>query len=69
LLAAAALCASLAPIEPQAESRASLVAFADAFDQAQLSKDAATLDQMVSDDLIFIDASGARKDKKAFIAG
>lgn len=24
---------------------------------------------MVSDDLIFIDGSGARKDKKAFIAG
>lgn len=69
LLAAATLAASLATSEPRADSRASVVAFSDAFDRAQLGKDAAALDRMVSDDLIFIDGSGARKDKKAFIAG
>jgi ketosteroid isomerase-like protein len=69
LLAAAALTASLAPADRKAEAPASVVAFADAFDRAQLAKDADALDRMVSDDLIFIDGSGARKDKTAFIAG
>lgn len=45
------------------------LAVADAFDQAQLTKDAATLDRMVADDLIFIEASGKRSGKPAFIAG
>ena len=69
LLVAAALAASPAAGDPRSESRASLVAFADAFDRAQTGKDGAALDRMVSDDLIFIDGSGARRDKKAFIAG
>ena len=68
-LATAALAASVAASEPGAESRASLTAFADAFDRAQIGKDAASLDRMVSNDLIFIDGSGVRRDKKAFIEG
>lgn len=48
---------------------ATLVAFADAFDKAQLAKDGAALAGMVADDLVFIDGSGARLDKKAFIEG
>jgi ketosteroid isomerase-like protein len=67
--AAAALALAPQPSPQHLESRASLVAFADAFDQAQINKDAAALKRMISDDLIFIDGSGARKDKKAFIAG
>jgi ketosteroid isomerase-like protein len=69
LLAAAALSASLAPAATEAQAPAAVVAFADAFDRAQLAKDGAALERMVSDGLIFIDGSGARKDKKAFIAG
>jgi ketosteroid isomerase-like protein len=53
----------------RSESCASLIAFADAFDRAQLSKDAAALDRMTSDNLIFIDSAGMRRDKAAFIAG
>jgi ketosteroid isomerase-like protein len=71
LAAAAALSASPAPAPaaPQAGAPAGIVAFADSFDRAQLAKDGAALGRMVSDDLVFIDGSGARKDKKAFIAG
>lgn len=69
LLLAAALSASLAAAAPQGRTPAAIVEFADSFDRAQLSKDGAALDRMVSDDLVFIDGSGARKDKKAFIAG
>ena len=65
LAAAFALSAPLA----QAEAPAAIVGFADAFDRAQLAKDSAALDRMVADDLVFIDGSGSRKDKKAFIAG
>jgi ketosteroid isomerase-like protein len=67
--AAAALSAPLAVAATQAEATAAIVAFADAFDRAQLARDAAALDRMVSDDLVFIDGSGARQGKKAFIAG
>lgn len=77
LLAAALLSASPEPAgpraeaaaAPQAEAPAAIVAFADAFDRAQLAKDGAALERMVADDLVFIDGSGARRDKKAFIAG
>ena len=69
LLVAAALSASLAPAHAEAQAPAAVVAFADAFDRAQLAKDGAALERMVADDLVFIDGSGARKDKKAFIAG
>ncbi|MDP5280325.1 nuclear transport factor 2 family protein [Sphingomonas sp. DG1-23] len=56
---------------PAAQTNApqQLLAVADAFDRAQLTKDAATLDKMVADDLIFIEASGKRSGKHAFIAG
>jgi ketosteroid isomerase-like protein len=47
----------------------SLVAFADAFDQAQLHQDRAALEAMVADDLVFIDGSGKRQGKKEFIDG
>jgi ketosteroid isomerase-like protein len=69
LLAAAALSAALAPAATQARAPAALVAFADAFDRAQLAKDGAALERMVADDLVFIDGSGERRDKRAFIAG
>lgn len=69
LLAAAALSASLAPAAPQAQAPAAVIAFADAFDRAQLAKDGAALERMVADGLVFIDGSGARRDKRAFIAG
>lgn len=51
------------------EDAAGLAAFADAFDAAQIAKDAAALDRMVADDLVFIDGSGQRLGKTAFIAG
>jgi ketosteroid isomerase-like protein len=53
----------------QPSDTALLIAFADTFDRAQLTKDAAALDRMTSDDLIFIDGSGKRQGKAAFIAG
>ena len=46
-----------------------LLQIADAFDRAQLTRDAAALDRMVADDLIFIESSGKRLGKAAFIAG
>jgi ketosteroid isomerase-like protein len=46
-----------------------VLAFADAFDRAQLAKDAAALEEMVSEALVFVDGSGKRQGKKEFIAG
>lgn len=46
-----------------------ILAFADAFDRAQLTQDAAALNEMVADELVFIDGSGKRQGKKEFIAG
>jgi ketosteroid isomerase-like protein len=46
-----------------------LLAVADAFDRAQLTQDRATLERMVDDGLIFIQSSGERAGKKAFIDG
>ena len=46
-----------------------ILAFADAFDRAQLAQDAAALNEMVADELVFIDGSGKRQGKKEFIAG
>lgn len=57
----------LAWAAPQAEQ--DVLAFADAFDRAQLAKDVAALEEMVADTLVFIDSTGRRQDKKAFIAG
>ena len=65
LLAAVPLAAAAPPVE----DCAALVAFADAFDRAQLAKDGAALDRMVADDLVFIDGSGKRQGKKEFIQG
>ncbi|HEV2600123.1 nuclear transport factor 2 family protein [Sphingopyxis sp.] len=53
---------------PESET-ASLRAFADAFDAAQIAQDRAALEKMVADDLVFIDGSGQRLGKAAFIAG
>ena len=52
-----------------AASEMSLIQFADRFDEAQLRKDGAALEQMVADDLVFITSSGQRKGKTEFIAG
>jgi len=60
---------SLAAQVTTPEDCLSLVAAADKFDRAQLAKDRATLQQMVMDDLVFIDGSGKRLGKKAFIDG
>lgn len=48
---------------------ADLLAVADAFDRAQLTQDRATLERMVDDGLVFIQSSGVRTGKKAFIDG
>ena len=49
--------------------RAGILAFADAFDRAQLAQDARAMEAMIADDLVFIDGSGKRQGKKEFIAG
>ena len=63
-----AAAAPLSAARPDPDPR-SLIAFADAFDQAQLAKDGAALDAMVDPGLVFIDGSGRRQDKQAFVAG
>lgn len=47
----------------------SILAAADAFDRAQLTKDRAALERMVLDDLLFIDGSGKQLGKQEFVAG
>jgi ketosteroid isomerase-like protein len=65
MLGAATPLAAAAPDpDPQA-----LIAFADAFDRAQLARDGAALETMVDPGLVFIDGSGKRQGKQAFIAG
>ena len=68
ILAAMLLISTLeaAPISTDSQS---ILAAADAFDTAQLTKDSAALDRMVTDDLVFIDGSGKRLGKTEFIAG
>jgi ketosteroid isomerase-like protein len=66
ILATAAPLAAAPPPDPDPRS---LIAFADAFDKAQLARDGAALDAMVDSGLVFIDGSGRRQDKQAFIAG
>jgi ketosteroid isomerase-like protein len=41
---------------------------ADAFDRAQIEKNGAALEQMVHDDLVFVDSDGIRQNKRQFIA-
>jgi len=67
-LSAIALSAPAIAQAPDA-SRAEITAFADRFDKAQLEKNAAALEEMISDDLVFIDSSGKRSGKKEFIEG
>lgn len=68
-MAAPTLAASDAPPLGGVSSQDHLIRIADEFDRAQLSKDAAALDQMVDDDLVFITSKGKRVGKKEFIAG
>lgn len=42
-------------------------AFADAFDRAQLTQDRAAMERMIADDLVYVDGSGQRRGKAAFI--
>ncbi|WP_029937046.1 nuclear transport factor 2 family protein [Sphingomonas sp. UNC305MFCol5.2] len=58
---------TLAIATPSADD--GILAFADAFDRAQLTQDAAGLNEMIADELVFIDGSGKRRGKKDFIAG
>ncbi len=68
-LVAALLAPTPAAADWHSEDRASLSAFADTFDKAQIAKDRRLLEKMVSEDLVFIDGTGARRGKKDFIAG
>ena len=63
------LTAVLAGVAAAALSPAEMTPIADAFDRAQLTKDAAAMDRMVDDGLIFIDGNGKRQGKTEFIAG
>ena len=67
-LFAALMVAAAPPSAPPADP-ASIIAAADAFDRAQLTKDGAAIGKMVLDDLVFIDSSGKHLGKKEFIAG
>ena len=64
LAIAVAAAANVAAID-----RAEMIRIADAFDQAQLTKDQKALETMVDDELIFIQGSGKRAGKADFIAG
>jgi ketosteroid isomerase-like protein len=68
LLAAPASSLQASPA-PVMQRDADLLAFADAFDRAQFTQDRATLERMVDDGLVFIQSSGERTGKKAFIDG
>ena len=61
-LAATALAASPA-------DQASIVEAADRFDRIQLAQDEMAMEKMILDDFVFIDGSGQRQGKHAFIAG
>lgn len=52
-----------------APTMAEMTATADAFDAAQLHKDAAAMERMIDPDLVFIEGSGKRLSKADFIAG
>ncbi len=63
LVAAALVAASPGPVKVE------MTRVADAFDRAQLAKDARSLEAMIDEKLIFIDGSGKRQGKREFIAG
>jgi ketosteroid isomerase-like protein len=69
LLPLALFIASPVVAKPNTVQTEVLLRTADAFDQAQLSKNKVALDRMVADDLVFIDATGKRSGKAEFIAG
>ena len=48
---------------------ASIVEAAHPFDTTQLAQDEMAMEQMILDDFVFIDGSGQRQGKHAFIAG
>lgn len=50
-------------------SHTELLRVADAFDQAQLTKDRAAMERMIDDQLVFIESSGKRSGKREFIEG
>ena len=47
----------------------SILAAADAFDRAQLTQDEMAMERMILDNFVYIDGSGKRQGKHAFIAG
>lgn len=64
-----ALSLATAPLTAASVDNNSIIAAADAFDRAQLTKDGAEIGRMVLDDFVFIDGSGKRLGKKEFIDG
>lgn len=54
---------------PAEDPTPEVLAFADAFDRAQLAKDGPALEAMVADELVFVDGAGRRQGKQEFIAG
>ena len=66
-----AITLALAPAATAAEpaAHASIVDAADAFDRIQLDQDEMALERMILEDFVFIDGSGKRQGKHAFIAG
>jgi hypothetical protein len=48
---------------------ASIIEAADTFDRIQLAQDEMAMERMILDDFVFIDGSGKRQGKHAFIAG
>lgn len=64
LAIAVAAAANVAAID-----QSEMIRIADAFDQAQLTKDQKALESMVDDELVFIQGSGKRAGKADFIDG
>jgi len=50
-------------------NHASIIEAADTFDSIQLDQDEMAMEKMILDDFVFIDGSGQRQGKHAFIAG
>ena len=61
MMVAALAAAALTPAE--------MTQVADAFDQVQLTQDRARLEIMIDRDLVYVDSSGKRQGKQAFIDG
>lgn len=60
---------ALAALLLSAADQGSILAAADAFDRAQLAQDEMAMERMILDSFVFIDGSGKRQGKHAFIAG